>query len=558
MDLKGKNKSGFFNKLLPDFIALLLLIASGLKLIHGVDVKLDLPLFDEAFYIFRGLTLSSFDFHTADWGILYSAWYRMLSWFISDPAQLFYLNFKITALIPPVLFYFLLRKNKVKPVSALLVSWMLMISLGNLMTIPRISHFGIMLVIIPFYFISPVKKMLVSGWVLICFLLVASYIRPEFMLGVILIFVYLLYHTFRKYKLYRISFLIEGWFSVILIIILFAYFFRLPWIMDHSQRGFYAICQHFFINYNTWHPANLNSWYLTPEIIQKVFGNADSIIGLYIANPLLMMKHMLFNVFMFFEFIFGITFIHNKLILADSTRLMMYIEGALMFIGFLGWLIVTYVKNKALVKNNFTENKKMFLFILFIALPSLIASIVIYPRWHYLIIIIYFFLAFVSILVLSDNEKHNDKKTLLLAGFIIFALTRTFSTAWYDTSSKIPHSSVVQEVKKVVDEVKNNVDSSQKTHFILDSRTGIGIYLMPGIHPVYDYQKSTNLTTFLTNNRIDIVLADSNFRFSPAYKLYKMEWDSFMIYPCKYRFKIKYISIPGYNMYVEDKMMIDN
>jgi hypothetical protein len=555
MDLNRKNKTGFFNKLIPDIIALLFLLISGLKLVHGVDDKLDIPLSDEAFYIYRGLTLSLSDLHMSDWGILYSAWYRLLSWLVSDPVQLFYLNFKITSLLPPVIFYFLLRKNNVKPVSSLLVSWMIMISLGNLMTIPRVSHIGLIVLMIPFLFINPRKKLLQSGWILMVFMLIASYIRPEFMLGVILTFIYMSYHTIRKFKLYNISFLIQGWFSVILIVILCAYFFRLPWIMDQTNRGFYAICQHFFLNYASWNHTQSNSWYLTPEIIKKVFGNADSGIGLFTANPLLMMKHMLYNVIHLFEFAFGITFLHNKLILPDSTRLMMYIESVLVFISLLGWLIVTYIKNKALVKNNFLQNKNLFLFFVFTTLPVLIISIVIYPRWHYLIFVVYFSLAFISVFLLSNNEKYNDKKTLLLAGFILFALTRTFSTAWYDTSTKIPHSGIVQELKKVVSEVKVNTEGTTNQHFILDSHTGIGIFLMPGIQPVYEYQKAADLTHFFTENRIDIVLTDSNFKYTKAYKYYKSEWDSFMIYPCKYRFKIKYISIPGYHMFLEDKML---
>jgi len=264
---------------------------------------------------------------------------------------------------------------------------------------------------------------------------------------------------------------------------------------------------------------------------------------------------MLYNVVAFFEFMFGVTFIHIKLFLPDSNRLMMYIEGVLMFIAFLTWLVITYLKNKVIVKNNFTSNRKLFLMFLIVVFPSLLASVIIYPRWHYIIVVIYFFLAFISIFVLSNNEKHHDKKTLFLAGFILFALTRTFSTEWYDTSAKIPHSGIVQEVKKVVYEVKNSADPRIKTHFILDSHTGIGIYLMPEIQPVYEYQKAADLTNFLADYRIDIVLADSNFKYSEAFKYYKSEWDSFMIYPCKYRFKIKYISIPGYRMFVEDKML---
>jgi hypothetical protein len=555
MELPGKNKSGLFNKLNPDIIAIIFLVISGLKLLHGVDEKLDLPLNDEAFYIYRGLSPG---LQNTDWGFLYSAWYSFLNLFISDPVELFYLNFKLTALLPPLIFYFLLRKNNVKPVSSMLVTWMLLISIGNLLTIPRISHLALVLVILPLLFLKPDKKFLLSGWIMTIALLIASYIRPEFMLGMILIFSYTLWHTIRKYKDYNIKYLIQGWFSVILIILLSAYFFSLPWIMDHSKRGYFAICQHFFLNYSSWYPSKANSWYLTPEIIKNVFGDADSVSGLFMANPLMLMKHMLYNLYFLGKFMFGITFIHNKLILPDSSRFYLYIEAAMMFAAFLGWLIVTWLKNSFQVKQNFIMNRKLFLLLAFIAIPSLFASVIIYPRWHYLIVPVYFMLAFTSVFVLSNIEKHADKKTLLLAGFLIFVLTRTFSTAWADTSDKISHTTTLQEVKKVVKEVKNTVKSGSGKHFILDSHTGIGIYMMPEIQPVYDYKKAADLTGFLTNNGINMVIADSIFIFSPAYKLYKPQWDSFLVYPCKYGFKIQAISIKGYTLYVEDELLKEN
>jgi hypothetical protein len=555
MDSPVNYKTSFFNKLLPDIIALLFLIATGLKLLHGVGSKLDLPLNDEVFYIYRGLIIPFTGWHNTDWGMLYSLWYWFLSLFNSDPAQLFYLNFKITTVIPPLLFYVLLRKNKVQAVTALLISWMLMISLGNLMTLPRVTHLGLILLIIPLFFINPEKKMLVSGWFLIIFLLVASYIRPEFMLAAILAFGFMGYHSIRKYKLYNPGLLITGWLAVILIIIALAYFFRLPWLMDQSHRGFFALCQHFSFNYAVWHPGTVNSWYNSPEIIQKVFGQADSYGDLITGNPVMLLKHMCFNGFLFIKYIFGITFIHNKLILPDSSRLMMYLEGAIMFTGFLGWSIWTWVNNNDLVKRNYKSNRKLFLLFIFIGLPAVFGSIIIYPRWHYMIVVIYFLLAFLSILIFSRNKKNRDKKSLLMAGFIIFLLTRTFSTAWIDTSTKIPQSGIIQEVKKVVNEVKNSSDTSKKTHFILDSQTGIGIYLMPAIQPVYDYQKTLNLSNFLLGNRIDMVLVDSNFMYSEAYKMYKREWDDFVVYPCKFGFKIKYITVPGYNLFIQDSLL---
>ena len=172
-----------------------------------------------------------------------------------------------------------------------------------------------------------------------------------------------------------------------------------------------------------------------------------------------------------------------------------------------------------------------------------------------MIVVIYFLLAFVSILIFSRNKKNRDKKSLLIAGFMIFLLTRTFSTAWYDTSTKIPQNGISQEVKKVVFEVRNNTDTSHKEHFILDSQNGLGIYLKPQVEPVYNYQKTANLSNFLLGNRIDMVLVDSNFKYSVPYKMYKPEWDDFMVYPCKYGFKIKYISIPGYALFVQDSLL---
>ena len=557
MDFTAKNKKDFFYKLLPDIIALVVLIASGLKILYNVGARLDLPLNDEAFYIYRGLTIPVTGWHNSDWGMLYSLWYWFLSLFISDPIQLFYFNFKLTAIIPPLMFFVLLRKNKVQPNPALLISWMLMISLGNMMTIPRVTHLGLILLIAPLFFINPEKKMLVSGWFLILFLLLASYIRPEFMLAAILALGFMGYHTLRKYKLYSPGLLIIGWLVVILVISALAYFFRLPWLMDQSHRGFYALCQHFAFNYSVWNPGTGNSWYQTHEIIQKVFGTANSYSDLITGNPLQLLKHFCYNGLLFVKYIFGISFIHNNILLPNSSRLMMYIEGAIMFVGFVGWAIWTCIRNKDIVKKNFRLNRKLFLLFLFIGLPAVFGSIIIYPRWHYMIVIIYFLLAFVSILIFSRNKFNQDGKYWQLVGILIFLFSRPFSTAWFDTSSKIPQTGISQEVKKVVNEVKDKADTDKKTHFILDSQTGMGIYMMPAIQPVYNYQKTTSLSNFLLGNRIDMILVDSNFTFSPAYKLFKHEWPYFIQYPYKFGFKIDPISISGYTLFVQDSLQFN-
>jgi hypothetical protein len=155
-----------------------------------------------------------------------------------------------------------------------------------------------------------------------------------------------------------------------------------------------------------------------------------------------------------------------------------------------------------------------------------------------MIVVIYLLLAFISILIFSRNRKNRDLKSMFIAGFMIFLLTRSFSTAWYDTSTKIPHYGISQEVKKVVSEVRNNIDTNRREHFILDSQNGLGIYLMPAVEPVYNYQKTTNLSNFLLGNRIDMVLVDGNFRFSAPYKMYKPDWEYFMLHPGKYGFKM--------------------
>jgi hypothetical protein len=555
MNLQPNKKNGVFSKLLPDIIAVVFLIAAGWKLLHGVETKLDLPLNDEVFYIYRGLIIPFTGWHNSDWGMLYSLWYWMLSFINSDPVALFYMNFKITAIIPPLLFFILLRKNKVQTATALLISWMLMISLGNLMTIPRVTHLGLFLIITPMFFINPEKKMLVSGWFLIIFLLIASYVRPEFMLAALLAFGFMGYHSLRKYKLYNPGLLIFGWLGVVLSFVTLAFFFELPWLQDESRRGFFALCQHFAYNYASWHPGTGNSWYLTPEIIHKVFGQADSYSDLISENPIMLLKHMGYNMLLFVQYIFGITFIHNRLILADHTRVQMYFEGLMLFLCFLGWIIWACLNNKDLVKRNFRSNRKLFLLFSFIGLPSVIGSIIIYPRWHYMIVVVYMLLAFISILIFSRNKRNRDLKSLFLAGFIIFMLTRTFSTAWYDTSDKIPQTGIRQEVKKVVLEIRKNIDTGRAAHFILDSQNGLAIYLMPEVNPVYDYRKTANLSNFLLGNRIDMVLIDGNFKQSVPYKMYKPEWEEFIKSPSRYGYKVKYINVPGYALFVQDSLL---
>ena len=113
-----RNSKQFIN----DWFVIFILFVSGWKYIYGLEKILDIGLYDESNYLYSGVKLFSNGFPDAESAPLYTIWYYLLSLLQPDIIELYFLNYKILTVLPPILLYILLRKQKVQIIPSVIIS----------------------------------------------------------------------------------------------------------------------------------------------------------------------------------------------------------------------------------------------------------------------------------------------------------------------------------------------------------------------------------------------------------------------------------------------------
>jgi len=92
--------------LLLDGIIALLLFLIGWIYTFGIEQFLDIGLYDESYYLYRGVSIPTQGFPQAQSAPIYAAWYYLLSLFQHDRVALYYLNYKGMTIVPALAFLF--------------------------------------------------------------------------------------------------------------------------------------------------------------------------------------------------------------------------------------------------------------------------------------------------------------------------------------------------------------------------------------------------------------------------------------------------------------------
>ncbi|MGK7924878.1 MAG: hypothetical protein AB4290_06410, partial [Spirulina sp.] len=202
--LKGKIKNAIAQHSV-DILLVLFLLLIACKFTYSLETIRDIELYDESFYLHQGVKIFELGIPQASWAPLYSMWYLFLSLFTGDNIALFYLNFKVLIILPPLLFYIYLRTLLVRPIIAIFFAFAYCISSISLLT-PRPGNFAV-LVLLSFLIVANLTKDNLNFYFLtaLAFLTIA-FIRPEYTLSFLIVFtIYLMLFIrsvfFRKIKL---------------------------------------------------------------------------------------------------------------------------------------------------------------------------------------------------------------------------------------------------------------------------------------------------------------------------------------------------------------------
>ncbi|MBF0517522.1 MAG: hypothetical protein HQK97_10485 [Nitrospirae bacterium] len=272
-----------------------------------------------------------------------------------------------------------------------------------------------------------------------------------------------------------------------------------------------------------------NTWTDWEAIVKVPFGSASSISGALMTNPSAFLKHTAFNSVELFHTIFGVFFMHFNICLPVRTGAK-FVAEAYMLCALLIGAGVYY--RRLLIqrfRERFQESKLIILFSSIVCLPCLISLIIIYPRYHYALIV-GVVIAFVAAVVFAPRGDHIQKNTALFYA-LLFVMLTPYSCpnpyfSYSSNSGQLPNVDTIRFIEAM--------HISKPVH-MLEAEGGIAYYLSRNYTWVADWTKTTDFYQFLNDNGINmIVLSDalySDSRFSGD-----SQWHAYLLNPRKFGF----------------------
>lgn len=381
------NNNKFRNKFflyLPELIALIVLLLSGIVYVYGIEHFLDIFGNDESMYLYGGNSFP-LNFPNSEYSPLYTLWYFSLNLLQPDTIRLYYLNYILMTILPSLFIYIFLRVNKAEMIISFFFSLIFLLSYSNFPTWPKVSHFALLSLLLGLIISSLLtdKKHKVLAFT-VC-LLLTSFIRPEFFLSFILVSIILtaMYSIewFNNYTLRSVLPL----FAIATVTLSLLLVFGLP--AGSGDRSFQAFGQHYARNWVKWHNDPRDPYYNYIIILKEDFGNANSITGAILKNPSAIARHVTENLsnipgelkYMFLNF-YPVGY-PGKVSLITALLVLI--------ISLIPFSRVRNMLNPLFFLKHIPENIRYFRFFYLVVMtaitPLIMSSIFIFPRRHYLL-----------------------------------------------------------------------------------------------------------------------------------------------------------------------------
>jgi hypothetical protein len=302
-----------------------------------------------------------------------------------------------------------------------------MISYALINPFPRISHFTLLIIIGSLIFFLKSKNKTRGILIVLTGLMVGSYARPELFLSFIFLLTYYFFSIFKSSRSIKIRKEFLQFLIFLLIPAILVIFIGLP-MFQGNERGFIAFSQHFSLNWVKWNDSNINSWINHQYIIQQNFGEINTIFEALKSNAAIFFKHIFSNIWTFLLYLASIFHIHANIFVPGKTMTNAYIEAVILACAILFLVIRRLLLRKAPIKNIFKNNMNLALVVLFIIIPFVMSSVLIYPRHHYLLIIGTMLIFFLSVILCTSNSTASKPsvRISLITGIILYLLTPCF------------------------------------------------------------------------------------------------------------------------------------
>ncbi len=287
------------------FLLALALFYSGWKFSAWSPQWIDLPMGDEADYLFEGVTLDGELGHgvgqlLADWSPFYSLWYHALAKVSPDRVALYYLNYRLTGALLVMFLFLVLERWGAHPWGALGFAFLVLIGRLPWIGVQRVTTFSLM-VLLGSLWILALAPTALRLWVGVWLLWLAAFARPEYLLAAVLLAGYALWahrhaltpsHLAAQWAQIRASKRALAW---VILPPLVALTLTLIWGVPTSQkRSIYAFKQHYALTQSFCvHQRHGATW---EEEARYAFGDADTWPAILQRNPQAVWRHVWCNV----------------------------------------------------------------------------------------------------------------------------------------------------------------------------------------------------------------------------------------------------------------------
>ncbi len=360
-----------------DLVALAGVLAIAIKAVVGIGATREPRFEDESLYLASGARLlvpgypnDAQGLPAASWGPIYSCWYFVLHLFERDPTRLYFLSWSLLVLLVCLAQYALQRTLGVSAIVAMFTSGCLA-SCHFFDVWPYPAHFAALVVLVGGTFAARARSSRAYARIVLWTLLTCVFIRPELSLALFLAALAALAVGARTaWHASRWRPLIVDVASVALPAAVLLAVFGNP---TGGTRAFYAWGQHYALQEVTLHGLAQDPWVEWYSFVRRDFGPVGDLPSAMMANPSAFFGHLWLDALATPRAIYE-TFEPSHVVPMGVARLLMALFVGCGVLGL--WLRPRRVPLSRVLK-------------LWIALaaPTVIVTLLVYPRDHYFIVV---------------------------------------------------------------------------------------------------------------------------------------------------------------------------
>lgn len=347
-------------------VALLAFLIVLVKLLYRFDASFDIAPEDETRYLQRALS--------GNWGldgVVYFAYLRGLSLLIPDPIALYQTNFALVTVLFGLAVFALASVMLRSAPLAFFLSSILVVTWMTVAMWPFIAHFAASIVLFLAAVLVRYRKLTHALAVALPGAILLMYIRPEFLVTVIgLMFAgaVVCFWQWRERK--KVGFLLPA----ILIMSMAVLIFFNP---AEGNRSFVAFSQHYAFGLSLVGGWTDNPWTTADSLMARDFPGAHSIPSAFVTNPGAFFGHVFRNVrFLPEELLKALQPLHAPESVVGVALVAFFLLSLFAWI----WELM-----RSLISRKVDASD---ILIVILAIPVIISVLVIFPRVHYLVLVV--------------------------------------------------------------------------------------------------------------------------------------------------------------------------